>query len=344
LAEWHVVAARFLQFGFVLVLFGGSLFFLYAFKDEALLAVHQRWRWPHLCVLAAGVGGLIGIVWWVVIQAETFFPGAGLFDLKSIWIILTETSFGHITFVRMGLLAFSLLTALVFVPARNVWIIQSVYGVAILATFAWTGHGVYDSGFVGLIHTVADLFHLLAAGVWIGALLPLSVLILCSLRSQTMTDARTTLENLEQFSGIGPAVVAVLILTGLVNTWFLVGLEQWQGLITTAYGNALIIKLILFGGMLLLAGSNRYRLSPALRTDIEDFRPVASSLRALRTSILIETVLAFLVLVTVALLGILEPTISSFEPVQQRISCLTSQAGHRCRLPCIMLLLAYRNW
>jgi putative copper resistance protein D len=132
-----------------------------------------------------------------------------------------------------------------------------------------------------------------------------------SLKTHTTAEARIVLGGLDRFSGIGPAVVAVLVLTGLVNSWFLVGLAQWQALFTTAYGIALTAKLGLFAGMLLLAAANRYRLSPKLRADVERGASPATSLRKLRVSILTETTLSILILAAVALLGTWEPPVSA---------------------------------
>jgi putative copper resistance protein D len=161
------------------------------------------------------------------------------------------------------------------------------------------------------MHLSGDVLHLLAAGVWIGALVPLSMLVLHSVRTGTDASAKATYRALERFSGIGPAIVAILILTGLVNSWFLIGLENWRELFTTAYGLALIVKLVLFGGMLLLAAANRFWLSPRLGADLTASQSVTEALRALRISIFTETVLAGLVLATVALFGTLEPPIAA---------------------------------
>src|SRR3546814_17065918 len=43
-----------------------------------------------------------------------------------------------------------------------------------------------------------------------------------------------------------------------------------SGLFQSAYGQLLLIKLVLFGLMLALAASNRFSLTPALATGIED--------------------------------------------------------------------------
>ncbi len=314
--DWAIIAARLLQFGSALVLFGASLFYLYGFTGGAALGAHRRcgrvrrWSWPHLTVLIAAVGALLGVIWWVTVQTATFFPDAGPFDWNANSILLTETRFGRVCILRMGLLAVSIVVALVLSPTRGVWVVQSVLGAAILASFAWTGHGIYDQGLAGIVHTGADVLHLLAAGVWIGALVPLNILVLRSLRAQTAFDARDTYNSLENFSGIGPAAVSVLVLTGLVNSWFLVGVAQWQALFTSTYGLVLTVKLALFGAMLILAAANRYRLSPSLKADLERGQSTAVALRALRASVASETALGFLVLLAVSLMGTLEPPIT----------------------------------
>ena len=308
--DWAIVSARLLQFGCALVLFGFSLFCIYGFRGEGHGPSTARWDWPRLSVVIAATGALLGVLWWVASSAATFFPSAGLFDPSAMWIVLTGTGFGQIAFMRVGLLVLSIAVILFLTSARIVWIVQSMLGVLIVASFAWTGHGVFNSGLEGFIHTTADILHLTAAGVWIGALMGLGILIWRSVHAQTATNAQTTLESLDRFSGIGPVLVAVLVFTGLVNSWFLIGIARWSALFTTEYGIALTMKLVLFGAMLLLAALNRYRLSPRLRTDLKSGLSPIAALRKLRVAVLTEFGLSAFVLAAVAFMGAWEPPIA----------------------------------
>ena len=104
-------------------------------------------------------------------------------------------------------------------------------------------------------------------------------------------------------------IVALLILTGTVNGWFLVGPGNIASLGQSSYGLLLIAKLVLFGGMLGLAALNRYRLTPALAQAIEEeAAPRAQAL--LRASLFVEGGLAIVILGLVAWLGTLSPPMS----------------------------------
>jgi putative copper resistance protein D len=102
-------------------------------------------------------------------------------------------------------------------------------------------------------------------------------------------------------------LVAVLVATGLVNGWFLVGPTRLAGLWTTPYGLLLSVKLALFAGMLALAAANRFRLTPALGAALDGAVGPTEALSALRRSLLVETSLAFAVLGLVAWFGMLAP-------------------------------------
>ena len=104
-----------------------------------------------------------------------------------------------------------------------------------------------------------------------------------------------------RFSGMGYIAVSVLILTGLINSWFLVG--SFSGLITTAYGQLLLVKLVLFAGMLGLAMANRFWLVPSL---IQSANGSTASLLKLRQHVTGEQVLGALVLLIVSILGTME--------------------------------------
>ena len=93
---------------------------------------------------------------------------------------------------------------------------------------------------------------------------------------------------------MGYVAVSVLILTGLVNSWFLVG--SISALITTAYGQLLLAKLVLFAGMLGLATANRFWLVLSL---IQNTDESSASLLKLRQHVMSEQVLGTMVLLIV---------------------------------------------
>jgi copper resistance protein D len=140
--------------------------------------------------------------------------------------------------------------------------------------------------------------------------LPLAVMAICANHTHAKSDARAMHVALAQFSTIGIPIVAVLLLSGLINSGFLIGLSRWRALFTTGYGATLLVKLGLFSLMLVLAALNRYRTTPALRAALETQGSAPPTLGALQKTVLSETLLAFLVLLAVSVLGTLTPPVS----------------------------------
>jgi len=100
------------------------------------------------------------------------------------------------------------------------------------------------------------------------------------------------------------ASVAVLIVSGMINAWILVG--SLRALVLTTYGWILMIKLAVFAAMLAFAAVNRFRLTPALAS------PTGSeahdrALRLVTRNTLIEIALALVVFAIVGALGTLHP-------------------------------------
>ncbi len=114
---------------------------------------------------------------------------------------------------------------------------------------------------------------------------------------------------LGEFSRVGSVCVLIITGTGLVNAQILVGYENLTQALGSDYGRLLAVKLALVGAMLLLAAKNRWRLTPALGTAIEEGE-TGSATAALRTSLLLEAGAAVTILALVAWLGTLEPTAS----------------------------------
>ena len=109
------------------------------------------------------------------------------------------------------------------------------------------------------------------------------------------------------FSGVGTASVAVLVLSGLVNSWFMVGPDRLSGLFTTTYGLLLTGKLVIFALMLVLAAANRFHLTPDLGSALDDPEDLRVAVGRLKRSLVMETLLALALLGTVAIMGTLAP-------------------------------------
>src|SRR5438045_2510915 len=85
------------------------------------------------------------------------------------------------------------------------------------STPAWAGHAAAGEGSDLVIQLVSDIVHLLAAGAWLGAL-PALVYFLRRAPSHAAAAHAT-----RRFSILGVASVSALVVTGLANTWYLVG-------------------------------------------------------------------------------------------------------------------------
>lgn len=304
-----LVGARLLQYLGALVLLGGSVFHLLVFRSASHeSATEGQWPGQRLMALIAALVALIGALFWLA--AETALmnddPGAAL-NPTVLWTILTETRFGLACSGRIFLLLLSIAANVAIGHASGHRVTQAILGAAITMSFAWTGHGAVEISKTGGLHLVTDLLHLLAAGVWIGALVPLTMMTVRAKRSDNGLDAYALYCALNSFSAIGLMVVAVLVLSGIFNSLFLLGPSPWAELLTSQYGIVLTAKLGLFGIMLAMAALNRYRLSPALgrALDLQGARSFA--VMTLHKALLKETGLAVLVLVAVSFLGDLPP-------------------------------------
>jgi putative copper resistance protein D len=258
-------------------------------------------------LVSASIALFGAVIWAMAETASMSGETSDAINPAALWTVLSETRFGLACCARIALLALSLVACLAIDRVKVLWIVQTILGGAITVSFAWTGHGAIEMGKTAGIHLGGDLLHLLAAGIWIGALLPLTFLTLRAKRSRAIEDAQALQFALDQFSAIGVWVVAAIVVSGIINSWFLIGPSHWRATFTTEYGIVLIAKLGLFGLMLSLAALNRYRASPAFSASIDQQSSTQSPLNTLRSTILTETTLSLLVLLAVSLLGTLMP-------------------------------------
>jgi putative copper resistance protein D len=300
--EAALALVRLLAFAGGTVLFGAPLFMLYSLpKDEAGPARLKAALAVAGLITAAAAGAAL------VVQTGLMAgdPAAGL-DPATLRDVLGG-GFGISIVMRMAAGVAALVLLLAVKAGRCLWSLAAALGALALGALASGGHGAADDGTAGLVHAGADVIHLLAAGVWLGALLGFGLLL--AARPREAGPILALHGALEGFAGVGSAVVATLIASGLVNGWFLVGPQHLADLAGSPWGRLMIAKLVLFAGMLGFAGLNRFRLTPRLAAAMAD--DPASALPALRRSIVFEGGLGLIVLTLVAALGVLAPPASA---------------------------------
>jgi putative copper resistance protein D len=264
-------------------------------------------RWPRTTLLVAAVATVLAALANLVVQTAVM-AGSLTEALKpeSLSYVAFGTGLGVGFLVRaaMALLAAVLLISLK--PGRGGWIVLTVVGAVVSASLAWTGHGAATEGPGHWLHLASDILHTVSASLWVGALAAFAALVAWRPREPSRHD-QALARALAGFAEVGTLAVAVLLLTGLVNSAFLAG---WSGLWTmpeTPYGRWLILKLVLFGLMLGLAAVNRFRLTPAFEAVRADPAPVFGHLRR---SLVVEFALSLAVLMVVAVMGTLAPPAS----------------------------------
>jgi copper resistance protein D len=256
------------------------------------LSVVSGFAW--LCLVAARIAGK---------------PFADVIADGTIWIVLTQTQFGFAWELR-ALFAIALAACLLVrrtkttgAPIRRE-ILAALLAAAYLGALSFAGHGEEGLGLERYFHLAADFFHLIAAGLWLGGLIPLALLLVYLRRFREETWISIACDAAHRFSDLGIVAVGTLLASGTINAGFLIG--GTQDLIDTNYGRLLLLKITLFAAMVGLAGINRQYLLPRLLVYTRAGSG-SHTVKWLVRSTLVEVALGLGIIIVVGMLGIMAP-------------------------------------
>ena len=228
------------------------------------------------------------------------------------WLtVLTGTQFGHIWLFRVivSLVFGIILWVVARTSGRRSFLQTTLAGLSVieLVSLAWAGHAVAGPGRFGVVHLLGDAFHLLTSAFWPGTLAPLAAFLLLLLISSQVEAIVLAAPVVRRFSASSLIAVAVMALTGLLNSIFMVG--SFRALLTSAYGQILVSKLILFFAMIGFGACNLFLLKPKIAVDLPTVNVAQqkSSVHLLLRNVLWEIGLGTLVILIVGLLGITPP-------------------------------------
>jgi putative copper resistance protein D len=188
---------------------------------------------PPLLRFAMGAGALAatGHVLQLIARTASMLdePMMAL-DLSGIWQIASLTWQGHVWLVQGFLLAL----ALAAIAAKRSTA-GLVFAAACLAAGALSSHMI-SGGENGFVPGLANLLHVLAAGLWFGGLMPLLVI-----WAQSGAGKLSFGLALAQFSRIALPLMTAIVLSGLIVA--AVNTGSWPALFGTEYGWLLGVKL-----------------------------------------------------------------------------------------------------
>jgi putative copper resistance protein D len=277
--------------------------------SNCTVAIKVRARVAVIAWIGLALAAISGAAWLVLTAAGmSGQPAVQAFGDGVLWTVLSQTTFGRAWLIRFVLacaLAATLPALLSPRDRKSPWleITAVVLAAAFAGALAWSGHAAGGLGGEAIIHPAADVLHLIAAAAWVGALLPLIVLLaVAGADDASLKMARTATTR---FSILGIVSVGTLLVTGIVNTYYLAG--SVPALLHTDYGRLLLIKIALFLAMVAIATVNRFQLTPQLlQLNIAASR---DALRQLRRNAAIEALAGATVIAIVAALGTMPPAI-----------------------------------
>lgn len=261
----------------------------------------QRVLWFSLAVAV-----ISGLSWVLLLTMSLSDEGLGEAVMSgALRDVLNLTQFGMVSQIRLAL-AIGLTICFVFESSALWRWLALAAGVGLIASIAWTGHAASTPHKLGYVHLAADALHLSAAAAWIGGLMALVLLLAAARRLPPLRGLALAHAAASRFSALGMLSVAILVLSGIVNAWILVG--SFRGLVVTEYGRLLVLKLAVFTVILAFAAVNRFHLTPRLVSPSGN-EDQLSALRYLARNSLVEIALGFAIFTLVGLLGTLHPAI-----------------------------------
>jgi copper resistance protein D len=246
---------------------------------------------------------LSALLWfWLEVANMSGLPLSRAFSVTTWQTVLFKTNFGRVWQLRLGLIAVAFVFS-VSTLARNearrrpLILVLWFLSVVLLVSLASISHAA--AARLEPLGLLGDALHLCAAGAWIGGLAPLAIFLTRARASFTFGECAVPV--IKRFSTFSLCCVSVLAVSGISNSWLLVGSSH--ALFTTRYGWLLLFKLTLFGILVGFGVCNRF----FIKTKLLNASSSPDMLVQLRRNVICEVCLGLAVVIIVACLGVTPP-------------------------------------
>jgi copper transport protein len=253
-----------------------------------------------LVLLLANIGVLIG-------QALNFTGGdwAQAFSPSLLQALATSGRFGTFWLLREGTIMLATVISLYMLVRKQrprlvntlLPLVNLLLGLILFIAITMSSHAASVSANIVTYAIVVDWLHLLAAALWVGGMIYIATSYLPVLKKHTVAEsARSLTTVLPYFSPLAIAGVLILAVTGPFNATF--HLTSWSQFIDTAYGRALLVKILLVGGLLITSAIHVGLLRPRLKKEHQKYSYVlrrqtaAQSARPAETADVLHSALA----------------------------------------------------
>lgn len=291
--EWLHPLLRAAHYGLLLGLFGLTAFPLIGLRN------FDRPRASALVLTAALIAPCISIALMLFGIAAMMGQSVTMLEGATVKALLSSTTIGWAFALRLVLLVSA------GIMLRKWPMVAAILYALALLTLPYSGHAAAGEGLSGLLHRLNDGVHLLAAGLWFGAI----GWFFCLVRDADKNRAAATalLSAMHRFAPLGIALVATVTLTGAVNAHLIFGLGNSIATLRTEYGQLLVLKIALVAFMLVYASRHAAMARHAVLKDTASQDDHIKTLAAARKSLFGELALALAVIGAVAALGLLSP-------------------------------------
>jgi len=306
-----LVVSRLAHFAAAMLLFGASLFSLYAggglSKRARVRAAFERWL-KNALLAATIVALLSALAWWDALAVSMGGSWAEALSGETLAAVLFDTAFGRVWIWR---LAISVLLIFVLLLARRsdwtlrIRLLVAGMAAALLASLAGVGHAAVQEGMTGAVHQAAQAVHLIAAGIWVGGLVPLGYVLGKASTERAGEWTAFAVHALPRFSRVGYFAVSLVLLSGGIIGWLMIG--GLPELFDTFYGRVVLVKILLFLLMTAIALYNRFRLMPRLAAARRSAKCAPDPRRLLWRSVMAEQGIALAALAAASVLGTIQP-------------------------------------
>jgi copper transport protein len=244
---------RYAGFALILLCVGGAAVLAFAVEPREL-----RGSWHWLVLASAGALLAVDSVVWIALTGVKA-AGFGLSEAFrwSLFREVVETGFGQVWVARAVLALAVSAMAIVALRRRSSWwpVPLLLVTSAIAVTPALSGHARVE----GSLAVLSDSVHVVAAGVWVGGLAFLALVLV-----EEGGDRWSLATNaVPRFSMLAVASVVALVGSGVLNG--ILEVRSWQGLWDTTYGRLLLVKVGILLPLLAVGAFNNRVSVPRLR-------------------------------------------------------------------------------